>query len=351
MELVEQLPAWARPWIWTAISIGGAYLFGHLANALVLHRLIQLASRTSGAWDDIVMAELKRRVPFWALLIGIWISLGHWSLRADIRGLATSAIIVAAGASITLAIAAMLGRLMTAYQARIVPDVPVTGLTQNLIRIVVLVVGMLMIANAVGLDITAALTALGVGGLAVALALQEPLSNLFAGLFISLAGQIRVGDYVELEGGQAGFVVDLDWRATRIRMLANNVIIVPNAKLAQSIVTNFSLPETEMAVLVQVGVDYDSDLEQVQRVTIDVARNVMEEVEGGVGTHEPFIRFHTFADSSINFSVILRGKSFADQFLVKHEFIKRLQARYEKEGIVIPFPIRTLETRTGPDPA
>jgi small-conductance mechanosensitive channel len=77
----------------------------------------------------------------------------------------------------------------------------------------------------------------------------------------------------------------------------------------------------------------------------------MEEVEGGVGTHEPFIRFHTFADSSINFSVILRGKSFADQFLVKHEFIKRLQARYEKEGIVIPFPIRTLETRTGPNPA
>jgi small-conductance mechanosensitive channel len=244
-------------------------------------------------------------------------------------------------------VAGIMTRLMLSYQRSVAPDVPVTALTQNLVRILVFIVGALMIANSLGLEITAALTALGVGGLAVALALQEPLSNLFSGLFISLAGQVRVGDYVELDSGQAGFVVDLDWRATRIRVLANNIIIVPNNKLSQAIVTNYALPEREMSVLVPVGVDYDSDLVRVEAVTKEVGRAILSEVEGGVAEFEPLIRYNAFADSSVTFNVVLRAKQFTDQFLLRHEFIKRLHARYAEEGITIPFPIRTLAPRRG----
>jgi small-conductance mechanosensitive channel len=348
MDWMNDLPLWARPWAWTAMTVGGAYVGGHLINLLIIPRLVHLASRTSGTWDDIVIEELKKRVPFWALLVGAWLALGHWELGdEDGRALvlAHQALVVAAGVSITLAFSAIFSRLVVAYQQDIAPDVPVTGLTQNLVRIVVLIVGLLMIANALGLEITAALTALGVGGLAVALALQEPLSNLFAGLFISLAGQVRVGDYIELEGGHAGFVVDLDWRATRIRVPSNNIIIVPNAKLSQATVTNYGLPEKEMSILVAAGVDYASDLAHVEAVTKEVGREVLKEIEGGVPDWEPLIRYHTFADSSINFNVVLRAKQFTDQFLLRHEFIKRLHVRYEKEGIGIPFPIRTLASR------
>jgi small-conductance mechanosensitive channel len=203
----------------------------------------------------------------------------------------------------------------------------------------------MIILNEVGVEITPLLTVLGVGGLAVGLALQDPLSNLFSGLFISLSGQIRVGDFIELEDGRAGHVVDFDWRSTRLQLLPNNVVIVPNNRLAQAIVTNYNLPQQEMSVLVAVGVDYASDLEHVERVTTEVAAEVLREVEGGVATFEPLIRFNAFADSSINFNVILRGRQFTDQFLLKHEFIKRLHARYAAEGISIPFPIRTLAAR------
>ena len=213
----------------------------------------------------------------------------------------------------------------------------------------VAVLGLLVILNGLGLSIAPMLTALGVGGLAVALALQEPLANFFAGLFITLAGQIRVGDYVKLESGQEGYVVDFSWRSTRLRMLANNLILVPNAKLAQAIVVNHSLPSPDLAVLVEVGVDYASDLARVERVVVEVGREVMREVTGGVPEFEPFIRYHTFGDSSINFTVILRGGQFVDQYLIKHEFIKRLHARFDREGIVIPFPIRTLAYRTEAD--
>jgi small-conductance mechanosensitive channel len=131
-------------------------------------------------------------------------------------------------------------------------------------------------------------------------------------------------------------------------MLANNLIVVPNAKLAQAIVVNHHLPAQDLAVLVEVGVDYASDLRHVERVVIDVGRGVMREVTGGMPDFDPFIRYHTFGDSSINFTVILRAKEFVDQYLIKHEFVKRLHTRFNDEGIVIPFPIRTIAYRETP---
>ena len=131
-------------------------------------------------------------------------------------------------------------------------------------------------------------------------------------------------------------------------MLSNNLIVVPNAKLAQAIVVNHHLPSQELAVLIDVGVDYGSDLRHVERVVVDVSRRVMNEVTGGVAGFEPFIRYHTFGDSSIDFTVILRAREFVDQYLIKHEFVKRLHARFNDEGIVIPFPIRTLTYREAP---
>ena len=198
-----------------------------------------------------------------------------------------------------------------------------------------------MLAN-LGLSITPLLTALGVGSLAVALALQPTLSTLFAGILLAIGRPIRVGDFVELETGTKGVVTDIGWRATRIRELPNNLIVVPNSRIVEMILINYNLPEPEQAALVQVGVAYGSDLERVERVTCEVGHAVLEDVAGGVSGFEPFIRYHTFGDSSIEFTVILRIQQFADRYLVAHEFIKRLKARYEREGIEIPFPQRVV---------
>ena len=147
-------------------------------------------------------------------------------------------------------------------------------------------------------------------------------------------------------GGHGGYVADFSWRSTRVRMLSNNIVVVPNALLAKAVVVNHHLPSTDLAVLVEVGVDYASDLGHVERVVVEVGRTVMADVPGGVPDFEPFVRFHTFADSSINFTTILRADEYVGQYLVKHEFVKRLHARFKAEGIVIPFPIRTLHHAT-----
>jgi len=216
-------------------------------------------------------------------------------------------------------------------------------------KIIVIAVGGMIVLDNLGISLTPIVTTLGIGSLAVAIGLQDTLGNFFAGLHIKADRPIQIGHYIRLEGGQEGYVEQIGWRSTRIRMLPNNLVVVPNNKLVQSIITNYYLPEKELAVLVQVGVHYDSDLEKVERVTCEVAKEVLKTVPGAVPSFEPFIRYHTFSQSSIDFSVILRAREFTDNFLIKHEFIKKLQARYRKEGIVFPFAIPTVHFQPPPE--
>lgn len=338
-------PDWGMRALWTAGTIGVAWVVGHILNATLVDRMAGLAAGTARTWDEAFVAELKRRLPLWSLLVGAYASQAHWYLAPEHALLLTRALFVVGAASVTFFVAAVAARVIAEYGESGTSPVPVTSLTQTIAWMVIVGIGLLVILNGLGVSITPMLTALGVGGLAVALALQEPLGNLFAGLTTTAAGQIRVGDYVKLDSGVEGYVADFGWRSTRIRMLAGNLVLVPNSKLSQAVVTNFHLPANDLAVLVDVSVDYDSDLAKVERVTTEVAQSVMREVPGGVPEFSPFVRFHTFADSSINFSVIMRAKEFVDQFLVKHEFVKRLHSRYAAEGIVIPFPQRVMSSR------
>lgn len=345
MTTLADWSVWGRPVVWTIGTIAASWLLGHVIGAVIGSRVARWAAGRHRPLIESTVQIVRQRLPRWALLIGVWLSTGYWPLTGEAHLLVERTVFVLAALSVTFAIAAVGSRSVDAYGALISPALPVSSLTRNVAWTLIATLGVLVILNGLGLSITPMLTALGVGGLAVALALQEPLANFFAGLFITLAGQIRVGDYVKLDSGQEGYVADLSWRSTRLRMLANNLVVVPNAKLAQAIVVNHHLPSQDLAVLVEVGVDYASDLAHVERVVAEVGREVMLNVAGGVPAFEPFIRYHTFGESSIDFTVILRAKEFVDQYLVKHEFVKRLHARFNREGIVIPFPIRTIAHR------
>jgi small-conductance mechanosensitive channel len=337
--------AWASPLAWTVGTLAASWVIGHLLGAMLMSRVPRWLTDRQQRLIGSARHLLRRRLPWWSLLIGAWLSAGYWPLTSEGHLLVGRTAFVVGALSVTFALAALASQAVETYGALLGPALPVTSLTRNVAWTLIAVLGLLVILNGLGLSITPMLTALGVGGLAVALALQEPLANFFAGVFITLAGQIRVNDYVQLDSGQEGYVVDFSWRSTRLRMLANSLIVVPNAKLAQAIVVNHHLPSPDLAVLVEVGVDYASDLRHVERIVVEVGRDVMREITGGVPEFEPFIRYHTFADSSINFTVILRAKEFVDQYLIKHEFVKRLHTRFNDEGIVIPFPIRTIAYR------
>ena len=191
------------------------------------------------------------------------------------------------------------------------------------------------------MSITPILTALGVGGLAVALALQDTLSNLFGGFYVAVAGQVRLGDYVKLNSGEEGYVTDIGWRCTTFRAQANNMIIVPNAKLAQAIVTNYYLPEKRMAASFVVTVGYECDPDAVEQVLGEVLAagragdSGNAGGSGAVGGVRSRIWGRRVWGSRANFQVA----EFASQGPVRNELRKRVLRRFRADGIGIPYPL------------
>lgn len=333
-----------------AFMLGG-YILGLIVEKLVLSRLRQFAKRTSWKGDEVVINSLRGAATLWFALGGLYAAFSGLPLKPVFQAVILKVLLVVILFSVTVVISRIVAGFISLHSKTVKGGLPKTSLMMNIARVIIILLGLMIILQSVGVSITPLITALGVGGLAVALALQPTLSNLFAGIQIIAAKQLAPGDWVELESGAKGYVVDVSWRNTTIRELPNNYIIVPNATVANSTITNFSQPQKQMSVIIEVGVSYDSDLARVERVTMDVAREVVREVQGGEAEFEPLIRYHTFADFSINFSVILRVKEFVNKYVVRHEFIKALHKRYKEDGIEIPFPIRTVQMKGTNPPA
>ncbi|MBI2760212.1 MAG: mechanosensitive ion channel family protein [Chloroflexi bacterium] len=337
---------------WQLLTAGGIVLVGFTAGTVAHLAIVHRLKRHDGVakWDTerIVLLAVRAICLVWLTLFGIRAALVLIPLRPRPANTVQDVILIAFLATGAIAVSRVVVGVVNLYGQRTEGLIASTSIVANLARIVILTLGLLIVLQSIGISITPLLTALGVGGLAVALALQDTLANIFAGLHIIVSRQVQRGDYVRLSTGEDGYVTDINWRNTTIRMLANNMVIVPNTRLASNLVTNYHRPVRELAVLVDVGVSYDSDLDVVEKVTVEVAREVIDSVPGAVADFEPFIRYSGFGDSGIQLTAILRAREFTDQYLLKHEFIKRLRRRYNAEGIRIPYPVRRLHIEDFP---
>jgi small-conductance mechanosensitive channel len=215
---------WGPSLGWTLGTLALSWGIGRVLSAILTSRVSTWLRDHPQVWVQTAVLVVRRRLPGWSLLVGVWVAAGYWPLTIEAQLLVGRAVFVLGAGSVTLAAATVASRVVDAYGTVIAPALPVSSLTRNIAWGMIAVLGLLVILNGLGLSIAPMLTALGVGGLAVALALQEPLANFFAGLFLTLAGQIRLGDYVKLDSGQEGYIVDFSWRSTRLRMLANNLV-------------------------------------------------------------------------------------------------------------------------------
>ncbi|CAN5836605.1 mechanosensitive ion channel family protein [soil metagenome] len=331
------------------ISVGvvaGGTLIGLIFEKVALKRLYEAVRRTEWSGDDIIIFSLRHIVTVWFAVASIYFVILRRDIYKELASLFNNILLIILTISVAIVVARIAAGFIRLYFNQ-VRGLPSSSLINNMVRIAIAILAGLVIIRNLGYEITPILGALGIGGLAVALALQETLANLFAGLVIILSKQLRPNDFVQLTSGEQGYVEDISWRNTTIRSLPNNMIIVPNSVLSSTIVTNYYQPEPQMAVLITVGVSYASDLEHVEKVTVEEATEVMTEIEGGVPEEEPFIRYNNFGDFSIDFTVIMQTTEVVNQYLITHEFIKRLHKRYREEGIDIPFPIRTIQTMNG----
>src|SRR5258705_9154144 len=334
------------PLAWPAVALVAATLFSLLLRGLLLSVLGRWSGSPNG-WSSLAEAI---RLPsiLWSAVFSLWVGIvvANETERLSSRLPQPLSFIleVAVILSVTITIANVLSTLVQRVSERKALGRPIAGLGQSVARGIVYCVGLLVLLAALGIEITPILTALGVGGLAVALALQDTLSNLFAGIHLLADKPIRVGDYVKLADTVEGHVEDIGWRSTRVRMLQNVVVTIPNKRVAESIITNYDMPEPRLALLIRVGVDYGADPDLVQRLLVEEASRAVGEVSGLLAEPAPTARLIPgFGDLSLDFTLACQVSSFTDQFVVQHELRRRILRRLAAEGVQIP--IRASELR------
>lgn len=344
-ELSQGLLAWAR-----AAFIMGAGIVVAVAVRLAAPRFAASVFSAAGVkeYDKRLVAALTLLIVVAILIASGYTALSALELTAAQQEMAGKIALALVTALATLVAIRLVAVGFEAYVRSAQLDgaaAAYVSLLRKIVQVALIVIGTLLILDQLGYKATTLLAGVGLASLGVGLALQDTMSNFFAGIWIAMDRPVTRGDYVELDSGQAGFVEEIGWRHCKLRTWDDTIVVVPNARLASAVLVNRSLPQPEMSVYVECGVAYESDLEQVERTCIQVAREIQERVEGAVADWQPFVLFDSFADENITFTVALRVGDPRAYRLVRHEFIKALKAAFDEQGIEINYPVRTIYLR------
>ncbi len=332
------LLAW---WIEPGVAFGIALALALLARHIVLK---SLSRQAKGPKSYPVMLVDTVRFPsiLWALAASLTFAFRHARLPekyADEPRVLIGAFVIV---SLTLVAMSIAVRALGEYGERQGMPFAAAGLSRALIRVVVVAFGATALLANFGVQITWLLGTLGVGGLAVALALQDTLSNFFAGIHIMVERPISVGDSIRLEGGLEGTVIDIGWRTTRVRTGALDIIVVPNTKITSGILVNHSLPSRRALAEIAVPVAHEADAEQVRRIALEEAAAV----EGVRRDFEPvFLCDPGVLPTHSQFKVIVQVEDWAVQGRVQSDIRMRLLARFRAEGVPLPDPGATYARR------
>lgn len=325
----------------------GCFAAGYAFERVLLWSL-RRAEATKTKIDDILGRALRGPIRAFALLAGFGLALLSIELPGEVHAWVRLGLGVLIGLTLVVVASRVLSSLIEGYGERARLEGPSRRLARRVVSIGVWSLGILVVLQQQGVNVTPLLTTLGLAGLAVALAFQDTLSNLFAGVYIQSDRPLDVGHYVRFEEhGLEGFVVDVGWRTTKIRTLGNNLVVIPNARAANSIVTDYTLPEPRMSLLVNVPLPRETDAAEAERIILDEAMKAAGAIPGFLKEPAPFVRFIPgFTENGLEFTLICQVETFVDQYAVQHELRHRLSQRLRAEGLATSVPHREIRIRT-----
>ena len=356
-SLAEAFAAANVTWTDLAVSLvilAVAVLIAVLFSKVIFRFLMRLSRVTSGDLDDRVVSAARGPITAYIILLGLYLALTvPIALPPSVQDVVNKVagfIAVINGAILSNAVGSAALRWLQSHlestDAAGSSSWALPLVRRGMVIVVFAMAGMVSL-DIVGINISPLIAGLGIGGLAVALALQPTLSNLFAGTYVITEGVVARGDYIEMEGGVSGYVVDVNWRSTRLRTWTNNLVIIPNSRFAETIITNYSKPDAHVNVYLTCGVAYESDLQLVEAVSQDVMNRVLSEHPGAVRSYGAYFGYDTFGESNIDFWLFVQAQNRLASFEVRSELVKQLHARLNAEGITINYPVRTLHFPDG----
>jgi small-conductance mechanosensitive channel len=358
METLQDLFPWIDPELLNPV-VSAAIVLIALVGALaflkvVLPLIVRFTNFTPTDLDTRLVESIRKPVTFGILALGVYLAL---TVPLDLtqsqqdRVNTTGQVL-----GVVLGIFLVVGLFSSAVdwylqnlasKTHNVIDVNLFPLLRRVSVVLIYGIGGLIVLDQFGVQISTLIAAMGLAGLAVALAIQPTLANLFAGTYVMTEGVIANGDYIQLEGGLRGYVVEVGWRSTRIRDWRNNIVVVPNAKFAETIITNYQQPIPNVNVYLECGTSYDSDLYRVEEICNEVMDEVIETHPMAVKEYGRYFAFDKFGDSNVNFWLFIQAIDRWGSFVVQSELMKLLHKRFKEEGIAINYPMRTLQFPEG----
>ena len=322
-----------------AVTIAAVLVFRRIFFAVLRRWAVGAESQLA----DLLIPTLARPIILWSLILAFHVATQGADIPPRYMRYIHPTLDVLWVLSITAAVSTFAGRAVRHYGAPVTGVKSVTSLTQKLVQLAVVAVGLVWLLKVVfDISLTPILTTLGVGGLAVALALQDTLSNLFAGFYVSISGLVNLGDYIRLNSGEEGYITDITWRCTTMRTNANNLIVIPNNKLAQAIYTNYYLPEPRMGLSIILNLAMDSDVRRALAILEDEIGKAVGTVPGTIADPAPSVRFNGPGEAGLAFQINCNIARFADQFQVLSDLRMLLYVRLRSEGIRFEVPPRAV---------
>ena len=331
-----------------SIFVSGVVL-AFVFNKAIYPLILRFTNFTPTNLDVRLVRSFRRPLTLAILLAGLYfavvlpLELTHTVRHTVDRGAAILGLVLG-----VVALSSIVSHLFHWYYEEISPHTSTTlddrilPMLRRIATVMVYALGALLVLDLLNINISPLIAGLGLGGLAVALALQPTLSNLFAGTYVMTEGVVTHGDYIELENGVAGYVIDVGWRSTRLRTWTNNLVVVPNSRFAETIITNYQGPIPAVNIYLTCGVSYESDLERVEQVCKEEMDRLLETDPRAVREYGAYFAYESFDDSNITFYLFIQARDRIASFEVQSELIRMVQQRFREEDIVINYPMRTI---------
>ena len=328
-----------------------AIIIGSIVLAKIVYWFVErymkaFAAKTRSDIDDTILRIIHKPVYYIIILMGIQLAVSCVVVSTEFEDffskLISIAIIILGAwviAGIADAILQGVGKKLAARTKTTVDDEAIPFLSRVL-RFAIYLLAFMIVLDQFGIEITPLVASLGIAGFAIGFAAKDTIGNLLAGFFILTDRPFVRGDRIELKG-YLGEVVDIGLRTTKIKTLDHTYVVIPNASIISNEVINYTLPDVRIKVKLPISVAYGTNPERVKKIVLDVAKEVDEVMDDP----KPVIYFTEFGESSLNFLLIFWVSNFRKKLVAVDKINMKINEEFEKAGIEIPFPCRTVYLR------
>ena len=318
-----------------------SFIIAKAVKFLIVNIAPHLVSKTKTTLDDEILKAIKGPLQVFIMACGVCLAFATLNnlpavISSNLGIILTIALIYVAA----YLLSNLAGAFINWYKNDIAPrtgsdlDDSLMPFLSKAVGVVVFILATLMVMSVLNIEITPLIATLGVGGIAVALAAQELLSNIFGAFAILSDRPYKIGDRIQISDDLSGDVVEIGLRSTRIKTLDNRLIVVPNSDISKSNIINYSLPDTRVRLDINVGIAYDADVDKASAILIDIAKNT-----GGVlADPAPKVYLKGFGDFSVNLLMHVWANDYKINLDIADHIYRETLKRFAAEKVDIPYP-------------